>query len=280
VLLVLGDRSGLTPDCTTGETRDSADLALTGVQVELAKAVAAAGKPVALVLVSGHPLDLRELEPLMNAILMAWVPGEEGGNAIADVLTGAYNPAGRLVVSWPRSVGQVPLFYNHKPSGSTSNWYKDYVNESVRPLFAFGHGLSYAEFGYSDLKISPEKAGSGETITISCRVKNTSAVAGDEVVQLYIQDLFASLPRPVQELKGYIRLNLAAGEERQVLFHLPADALAYYDLNLNLQLEAGRFAVMVGASCADIRLRGEFEITGLRNTLIHNRVYHCPVEVR
>lgn len=280
VVLVLGDRSGLTPDCTCGETRDSSDLALPAVQVELAKAVAAAGKPVTLVLVNGRPVDLREIGPLMKAIVVAWIPGEEGGNAVADVLTGAYNPAGRLTVTWPRSVGQVPLFYNHKPSGSTSNWYLDYVNESTSPLYAFGHGLSYSNFEYSDLQISPKQAVKGETITVSCKVKNISGLAGDEVVQLYIQDQYGALPRPVQELKGFYRLGLKPGEERQLEFALPVDALAYYDMNINLQLEAGRFSVMVGRSSADIRLRGEFEVTGPHFSEVGSRVYHCPVVIR
>jgi beta-glucosidase len=211
VILVLGDKSGLTPDCTSGETRDRAELGLPGVQEELVKAVFAVGKPVAAVLVNGRPLSIPWLDEHIPAILEAWLPGEEGAAAIAEVLFGAANPGGKLPVTVPRSVGQVPICYNQKPSGGRSHWYIDYVEMEASPLYPFGHGLSYTTFAYSDLHISSEKASSGEEVEISLSMTNTGKVAGDEVVQLYVCDEYASMPRPVKELKGFSRVPLSPG---------------------------------------------------------------------
>ncbi len=279
VVLVLGDRSGLTTRCTSGETRDSASLHLPGAQEALAEAILAAGKPVALVLVTGRPYVLTGLAPRVQAILQAWLPGEEGGPAIAEALFGEVNPGGKLPVTFPRSAGQVPIFYNHKPSASRSNWHGDYLDESVRPLYPFGHGLSYTHFSYSDLSISPARVTQGERVDISLEVRNSGERAGDEVVQLYVRDEYASLPRPVKELKGFARLTLAPGERRRVTFHLPADTLAFYDADLRLVLEPGRVQVMVGSSSEDIRLTGAFEVVGAGPMQIGRRVWDCPVSV-
>ncbi len=159
VVLVLGDRSGLVPSCTTGETRDSADLCLPGVQEELARTILETGKPVIAVLVNGRPLAIPWLDESANAILEAWLPGEEGGAAVAEVLFGDANPGGKLPLTFPRHVGQLPIFYNHKPSGMKSHWYGDYVSEKAAPLYPFGHGLSYTTFEYSDLSIEWIPAG-------------------------------------------------------------------------------------------------------------------------
>jgi beta-glucosidase len=279
VVLVLGDRSGLTLDCTSGETRDSSDLKLPGKQEELARTLLATGKPVAVVLITGRPYTLSALAESANAILEAWLPGEEGGSAIAEVLFGDVNPGGKLPITFPRSVGQVPIFYNAKPAGTRSHWYEDYVSEKVTPLYPFGHGLSYTDFEYCHLSIMPEQARSGEHVDIYLTVENTGRMAGEEVVQLYIHDTLACTPRPVKELKGYRRLKLEPGETRQVVFHLPVDQLAFYDLDLNLILEPGRIEVMVGSSSQDIRLRGAFEIVGAPRVEVDERVFACPVSV-
>ncbi len=279
VVLVLGDCSGLVPSCTTGETRDSADLRLPGVQEDLARLVIATGKPVAVVLVSGRPYAIPWLAEHANAILEAWLPGEEGGAAIADVLFGEACPGGKLPISFPRSVGQVPIFYNAKPSGMRSNWYVDYVSEKVTPLYAFGHGLSYTRFEYRDLHIDPAQARAGVSVDISVKVRNAGQLQGDEVVQLYVRDEYASLPRPVKELKGYRRLPLGPGEERRVTFHLPIDQLAFYDADLRLCVESGRVFIMVGGSSEDIRLCGEIEITGEARQPVKDRIFGCPVSV-
>jgi beta-glucosidase len=280
VILVLGDKSGLTPSCSSGETRDSTTLTLPGVQEELAKAVIATGKPVMVVLVNGRPLSIPWLHENAPAILEAWLPGEEGAAAITQTLFGEANPGGKLPISIPRSVGQLPVYYNHKPSGQKSNWYIDYIEMSPKALYPFGYGLSYTSFEYSDLSISTKQATVSETVEISCRVTNTGKVAGDEVVQLYVNDEFASSPRPVKELKGYIRLTLKPGESQQVTFELPVDLLAFYDRNLDLIIEAGTIKIMIGSSSVDIRLEGSFEIGGPQTQSIPKRLFHCPVKIQ
>lgn len=279
IILVLGDRSGLTPLCTSGETRDSADLRLPGAQEKLARAILALGKPVVAVLETGRPYAIPWLDEKANAILQAWLPGEEGGTAIADVLFGDFNPGGKLPVTFPRHPGQLPIFYNHKPSGMKSHWYGDYVSEKAAPLYYFGHGLSYTTFEYSGLIISHEKATLGESVLISMKVTNTGKVSGEEVVQLYIRDEIASSPRPVKELKGYQRLALEPGGSGRISFHLPVDQLAFYNPDLELILEPGRIQVMIGSSADDIRLRGFFEVTGQETMNVQNRVFVCPVIV-
>jgi beta-glucosidase len=279
VVLVLGDKSGLAPSCTTGETRDSASLQLPGMQEALAKAVLATGKPAALVLVNGRPYAIPELAEGMNAVLEAWLPGEEGGRAVAEVLFGDVNPGGKLPITFPRSVGQLPLVYNAKPSGKRSHWYGDYVDEKVTPLFPFGHGLSYTSFEYSDLQIAPLKVGAGEEVQVKVRVKNSGEIIGDEVVQLYTHQTYASIPRPLKELKGYQRLTLEPGEERQITFRLPVNMLAFYGHDLNLRLEPGEVEVLVGSSSEDIRLSDTFEIAGKGEMPVEQRVFRCPVDV-
>jgi beta-glucosidase len=279
VILVLGDCSGLVPTCTTGETRDSADLRLPGVQEDLARAILATGKPVAAVLVNGRPYAIPWLDQDANAILEAWLPGEEGGAAVADILFGDANPGGKLPITFPRHVGQLPIFYNHKPSAMKSHWYGDYVSEKATPLYSFGHGLSYTTFQFGDLSIKREQATAGEVVDVTLKVTNTGEVQGDEVIQLYIRDEYASVPRPMKELKGYTRLTLDPGESKTVIFGLPVDQLAFYNADLELVLEPGRIFVMAGSSSDNIHLNGEFEIVGATKMPVKERVFVCPVMV-
>lgn len=279
VVLFLGDRSGLTPGCTTGETRDSVDLRLPGTQNQLAQAILATGKPVVVVLVSGRPYAIPELAQNANAILEAWLPGEEGGTAIAKTIFGDNNPAGKLPISFPRHVGQVPIYYSHKPSGMKSHWYGEYVSEKTTPLFPFGHGLSYTSFEYSRLSLSTPQARPGETVAISLQVTNTGKLPGDEVVQLYIRDEYASSPRPMKELKGYARIRLAPGASQTVTFNLPVNQLAFINTEKQLVLEPGRIFFMLGSSSNDIRLNSEFEIIGSATLPLKERVFVCPVQL-
>lgn len=279
VVLVLGDSSGLTLKNTSGETRDSIDLRLPGVQEDLAKAVLETGKPLVVVLNVGRPYAIPWLTEAANAVLLAWLPGEEGGNAVADVLFGDVNPAGRLPVCFPRHVGQVPINYNHKPSGMRSNWYVDYVTEKVTPLYWFGYGLSYTTFEYSDFELSRQEAKCGAVVDISLRVKNTGKASGEEVVQLYIRDEFASIPRPMKELKGFARINLDPGESKTVTFHLPVDQLAFINNDLDLVVEPGRIFVMVGSSSEDVRLCGSFNISDGTQLPLMDRVFECPYSI-
>jgi len=212
-------------------------------------------------------------------VLEAWVPGEEGAGAIVSAIFGELNPGGKLPVSIARSVGQVPVFYNYKPSGMHSNIYGNYVNESVKPLFPFGHGLSYTQFEYSDLTLDREEAGLDETVRISLDVTNIGEVAGDEVVQLYTTDEYAEFPRPVKELRGFLRLHLKPGEKKTVTFDLPVNMLAYYGEGLKLVLEPGTVKIKVGSSSEDIRLEAAFEITGESTLPVKDRVFVCPVTV-
>lgn len=255
IIAVMGENSGLFKTSISGEGSDRVDLDLPGRQKELLQALRETGKPLVLVLVNGRPLSIKWEKENIPAILEAWYPGEEGGNAIADVLFGDYNPGGKLPISFPQSVGQIPVYYNRKPSS-----FSDYISTDAQPLFPFGHGLSYAKFSYSDLKITPLQVKSLEGVKISFKVKNTGSRAGDEVVQLYIHDRVASVERPVKELKGFKRFTLQPDEEKEIIFTLFPEQLAFYDEFMRLTVEPGVFEVMIGSSSEDIRLSGEFEV--------------------
>ena len=235
-----------------GEFRDRAFLGLPGHQVDLIRAVAATGKPVIVVLVGGSAITMGGWLDRVGAVLDAWYPGEAGGTAVADVLFGDVDPAGRLPVTFPIAEGQLPLTYDHKPTGRGD----DYVDLTGQPLFPFGFGLSYTSFDYSGLNIEPDTIGPDGIATVRCRVKNVGARAGDEVVQLYIHDELASVSRPVLSLRGFQRVRLAPGEEREVQFEIGPDALRMLDRDLRWVVEPGGFRILVGASSKDLRLRG------------------------
>ncbi|MBN1566196.1 MAG: glycoside hydrolase family 3 C-terminal domain-containing protein [Anaerolineae bacterium] len=261
VILVVGGKSGLTDDCTCGEARDRADLNLPGVQEQLVHAIGATGKPVVLVLVNGRPLTITWSAEHLPAIVEAWLPGEEGANAVVDVLFGDYNPGGKLPITFPRAVGQIPIFYNHKPSGGRSHWKTDYVETSAKPLFPFGFGLSYTQFVFANLQLSTEIVSAADTVEISVDVTNQGTRLGDEVVQLYVHYTGPSVTRPVKELKGFQRVTLAAGETQQVIFPLAVSQLAFYDQAMQLVVEPGTVQVMLGSSSEDIHCTSEFKIT-------------------
>lgn len=278
-IVVVGDRSGLSPACTVGESRDTANLRLPGVQEELVRAVAATGTPVILVLVIGRPYLLTEVINAVQAALVAWLPGEAGGEAVVDVLCGEYNPGGKLPVTFPRSVGQIPIYYCHKPSGGHSHPHGSYVDEKAEPLFPFGHGLSYTEFQYYDLKIEPRELPPDGHLHISFVLKNVGQRAGEEVVQLYIREERRSVTRPVKELKGFARVHLRPGESTRIRFLLPADIFAYHDQEMNLVLEPGPVTLMIGASSADVRLSGTVVVQGWRKINEGERKYFGEVIV-
>jgi beta-glucosidase len=263
-IVVVGGRSGLTQGCTSGEANDRADVALAGVQAQLVNAVAETGVPTIVVLVGGRPLALSNVVDRVPAILEAWLPGEEGGRAVADVLFGAAAPGGRLPVTLPRAVGQLPLYYNHKPSGARSQFWGDYADLPTTPLFPFGHGLSYTTFEYANLELSAPKLAATETLRISFDVSNSGDRAGEEVAQLYVCDRVASVTRPVKELKGFKRLFLEPGETRRVTFSLDLHQLAFYDLDMKLIVEPGEVAIWVGSSSGDLRLEDSVVVTGKR----------------
>ncbi len=278
-VVVVGDKSGLTPDCTSGEAVDRLDLGLPGVQQQLVEAVAATGTPTVVVLINGRPLALPWIAAHIPAIVEAWLPGEEGGAAVADVLFGVSNPAGRLPVSLPHHVGQVPVYYNHKPSGGRTHWYGDYRDGSTAPLFPFGHGLSYTSFAYENLRIEPEEVPAGGAFAVRLDVRNTGPRAGDEVVQLYVHDPIASVTRPVKELKGFARLKLQPGERKTVTFTLDTALLAFYDAEMRFVVEPGTIEIMVGSSSEDIRLRGKLTISGTVTDVSARRAYLSRVDI-
>ncbi len=248
------DNPRLTP--TNGEPHDMASLDLTGQQQELVEAVHATGKPMVVVLVNGRPLSVRWIAEHVPAIVEAWSPGERGGDAVADVLFGDYNPSGRLAVSVPRHSGQLPIYYNFKPSRER----RRYVDMESTPLFHFGFGLSYTTFEYSNLQIAPKSIRSSEQVRVSVDVRNAGGRAGEEVVQLYIRDLISSVSRPVKELKGFEKISLKPGETRTVQFALSPDELSFLNARLERVVEPGVFSVMVGSSVDRIRLSGNFEV--------------------
>ena len=235
-----------------GEFRDRASLSLPGHQEALIEAVSATGTPVVVVLVGGSAITMGRWIGGVQAVLDAWYPGEEGGRAVADALFGDANPGGRLPMTFAAAEGQLPLVYDHKPTGRGD----DYVDLSGEPAFPFGFGLSYTQFSYSSLDITPAAISALGRSLIRCRVKNTGAVAGDEVVQLYVHQVVASVARPVIALKGFERVHLAPGEERVVSFILGPEELAMFDASMRRVVEPGEFRVMIGASSRDLRLRG------------------------
>ena len=250
----------------SGESRSRSSLELPPSQLELARRVLALGKPVVVVLANGRPLAIPELAEKAPAILETWMLGVEAGNAVADVLFGQYSPAGRLPAAFPRATGAVPFNYSANATGRPAD--PDLAKDTVRyhdlpitPLFAFGHGLSYSEFRYSDLAQNVPAVGQGERIDISITVENIGGVPSDEVVQLYVRDPVASVARPVLELRGFKRVELGAGQRKRVTFSLTPEQLAFWGPRGQWLVEAGRIDFWIGASSADLRANGSFEIT-------------------
>ncbi len=243
-------------DMESGEGFDRVSLDMMGDQIKLLKAIQATGKPVVLVTIMGRPLNLNWAAEHVPAIVNAWYPGQEGGLAIADVLFGDYNPAGRLPISVPRSVGQLPVHYNH-----TKPKHHDYVEMSAKPLYAFGYGLSYSSFDYSNLQVSLKENGNDFVCTVSFDVANNGKLAGDEVAQLYVVDEVSSVVTPVMQLKRFERKNIAAGKKERYSFQLTKEDLKLWSSSNAWKTEKGKFKFLVGASSDDIRLKGEMELT-------------------
>ncbi|HUO06455.1 MAG TPA: glycoside hydrolase family 3 N-terminal domain-containing protein [Candidatus Binataceae bacterium] len=267
VVLCVGGKSGLIRGCSSGEATDRATLCLPGVQEELVAAISATGKPIVLVVIDGRPLALTKAIEKAAAALYAFLPGEEGGTAIADVLTGRVNPGGRLAVSLPRDQGQMPLYYAHKPSGQRSQFWGDYADLACKPLFPFGYGLGYSSFTYSDGKLSAAEIAADGNLRVSIEVKNEGPRDGDEIVQLYLRDIAGSVTRPVKELKGFARVAIHAGEKRRVTFTLDMSQAAFHGRDLSLAVEPGEMEIQIGASSEDIRFKAGFRIIGKRRQL-------------
>jgi len=261
-VVVVGERSGLTDDCISGEARDRLEIGLPGRQSELVAAVAATGTPVVLVLVAGRPLSVEADAARAAAVLHAWVPGEEGGAAVADVLFGRANPGGKLPITVPRHVGQVPIYYGHKPSGGRSHWKAKYVDGSNEPLWPFGFGLSYTTFRVDNLRLNRDSVAVDGEFEVTVDVTNTGSREGDEVVQLYLRDEEASVTRPIKQLRGFKRVRLAPGERRSVAFQVAAEQLAFTGVDGRRVVEPGMITVMAGTSAEDLPCRATLTLTG------------------
>uniref|UniRef100_A0A7C4BCR0 Beta-glucosidase n=1 Tax=Ignisphaera aggregans TaxID=334771 RepID=A0A7C4BCR0_9CREN len=283
VIAVMGEKSGLDPTWfglkkevaqhTTGEGVDRASLGLPGVQEELIKELHKVGKPIVLVLINGRPLAIADILPYVNAVIEAWLPGEEGGTAIADVIFGDVNPSGRLPVSVPKTVGQVPVYYSRKPSS-----FRDYIDVDSKPLFPFGFGLSYTEFRYRDLVIKTPEVKPFSFVEVEVTVENVGKLAGKEVVQVYISKEYSEVARPVKELKAFKKVFLEPGQAKKVLFRIPTEALAFYDRDMNFVIEPGDYRIMIGKSSEDIVLEGRFRIVGEKQVVYYKKHYLAEAE--
>ncbi|UWY29789.1 glycoside hydrolase family 3 C-terminal domain-containing protein [Flavobacterium sp. TR2] len=261
VILSVGERHDM-----SGEAKSRSDIHLPGVQEDLIKAVMATGKPVVVLINAGRPLVFNWTADNVPAIMYTWWLGSEAGNAIANVLFGDYNPSGKLPMTFPREVGQVPIYYNHFSTGrpakdeNSINYVSAYIDLKNSPKYPFGYGLSYTTFDYSGLKLSSAKIKSSETIKVSFQLKNSGKVTGEEVVQLYLKDKFGSVVRPVLELKDFQKVKLNAGESKTIEFTIDKERLSFYNNKLEWVAEPGDFEVMIGTSSADIKLKSDFEL--------------------
>ncbi len=245
---------------TVGESHSRTSLDLTGYQEDLIKAIHSTGTPTVVVLTNGRPLTINWTNKYVPAIVEAWFPGEKAGDAIADVLFGDYNPGGKLPITFPKTVGQIPLNFPYKPGSHAGLKYKTQQCRILGVLYPFGHGLSYTKFKYDNLQITPKKQGPKGNITVSCEVKNIGELKGDEVVQLYINDVVSSVTTHVKDLRGFERITLEPGEKKKVTFTLTPADLALLNRSMEWEVEPGIFQVLVGSSSEDIRVKGSFKI--------------------
>jgi beta-glucosidase len=261
VILSIGEKRDM-----SGEAKSRSNIDIPGVQEDLEKALLATGKPVVVLINAGRPLVFNYTADHAPAILYTWWLGSEAGDAIADVLFGDYNPSAKLAMTFPRSVGQIPIYYNHLNTGRPATSDKDknyrsaYIDLSIYPKYEFGYGLSYTTFKYSDLKLDKTKMKGDEQIEASVTVTNTGKYAGEEIVQLYLRDRVASIARPVEELKDFKKIHLNVGESKTIHFIIDREKLSFYNHDLQWVAEPGEFDVMIGASSRDIRLKDSFEL--------------------
>ena len=252
VVAVVGESANM-----SGESSSRSDICIPASQEKLLKALSKTGKPLVIVLFNGRPLTLTWEDEHASAILDAWAPGTEAGNAIADVLFGNYNPSGKITATFPRSVGQIPIYYNHKNTGrpfdgkQMAKFRSDYIDITNDPLYPFGYGLSYTTFSYGDVKLNKTSLKGNEMLTASVTVANTGSVAGEEVVQLYVSDPVASISRAVKELKNFKKISLQPGEKKEVVFNITTDDLKFYNNNLKYDWEPGQFIIQIGPNSGD-----------------------------
>jgi beta-glucosidase len=248
ILAIGGDESTSREAWSETHPGDRNDITLIGEQKELIEAIAETGKPMVGVIISGRPLSLENVEDKFKAILYGWILGQETGTAVAELVTGDANPSGKMPVTVPRNVGQIPAFYNHKPTAR-----RGYAFADVSPLYPFGYGLSYTSFDISEPVLSAAEIGTDGTSDVTVTVTNTGEVAGDEIVQMYLRDKISSVTRPVKELKGFARVSLEPGESRKVSLPITQEALKFYNRDMKRVVEPGEFEVMVGNSSTSVK---------------------------
>ncbi|MCP4754385.1 MAG: hypothetical protein GY866_26170 [Proteobacteria bacterium] len=274
-VVVIGDKAGHFRLGTVGEGTDTPDLSLPGRQEELVRRIVATGTPTVVVLLNGRPFAMPKISEEAAAIVEAWFPGEEGAGVIVDTLFGDINPGGKTTVTFSQGAGVQPTFYNHKRLSRGRPQLPEF-----EPVFPFGHGIGYTSFAYSDLRLSSDAIPVDGEVRIACALKNSGERTGDEVVQLYIQDAFASVTRPLMELKGFKRLTLEPGESREIVFTVPADLMAFTGIDYRKTIEPGEMVVLVGSSSRDIRLKASFRLVGETRYPGEDRALSSKVEVR
>jgi beta-glucosidase len=248
IILAIGENEHLCREAwAKTHIGDNMTLDLFGEQKELAEAITGLGKPVVVYLMNGRPLSINELVKKVPVVIEGWYMGQETGTAAADIIFGNVNPSGKLSITIPKSAGQLPMYYNHKPSAQ----FMDYISQDINPLFHFGYGLSCTKFKYGIPHLDKKIIRKGDTAKVSVEVTNTGKVAGDEIVQMYIRDIVSSVTRPVKELKGFRRITLNPGEKKKVIFEVGTEALAFHNVDIKYVVESGRFEVMVGSSSRD-----------------------------
>jgi beta-glucosidase len=264
-IVVVGENEWQAEDgkATSGEGFDAATLELTGLQEDLIRAVAGTGTPTIVVLINGRPLAVRFAAERVPAVIEAWVCGEKGGRAVAEIVFGDRNPSGKLPLTVPRHAGQLPAYYNAKKSKAywlKEGWGRSYADLDPTPLYPFGHGLSYTTYAYRDLRLSRQRIGPADSIEIRFDIENTGDRPGQEVAQLYVQDVTSSVSTPIMELKGFARVVLEPAEVKTVRLVLTPAELALFDRWLDRLVEPGQFKVFVGSSSEDIRLQAAFTV--------------------
>ena len=262
VILSIGEKRDM-----SGEAKSRSNITIPGVQEDLFKVLLKTGKPVVVLINAGRPLVFNYIADNASAVLYTWWLGSEAGNAIADVLFGDYNPSAKLSITFPLSVGQIPIYYSHFNTGrpaqnDSDRFYRSaYTDLSIYPKYEFGYGLSYTTFQYSNLRLNKNKMGMNDTIEVSLDITNTGKYSGEEIVQLYLHDLVGSIARPVEELKDFKKIKLNPGESKTIKFKIDKEKLSFYNQNLDWVAEPGDFDLMIGASSKDIRLKDHFELT-------------------
>ena len=259
VIMVVGEERGM-----SGEASSKTNLDLPDIQEKLVKRIYSVGKPVIVVLMNGRPLTINWISENTPAVIEAWFLGDQAGNAIAQVLFGDYNPSGKLTATFPRSTGQIPIYYYQKSTGRPFNeenkFTSKYLDSPNTPLYPFGYGLSYTSFNYGNIRIEKDKMNKNDYNKVSIDITNTGKYSGKEVVQLYIRDEFASITRPVKELKGFKKIKLNTGETKTVEFKIKPDMLSFLDINMKPVVEPGKFTVMIGGNSVDLN-SVSFEVT-------------------